>query len=215
LLDEAAITRKALRRGEALFTQGDTFHALYAVRSGCLKSVMVDENGAEQVLGFHLPGEIMGLDALKEDRHLCSAVALDTAHVCALPFTQLQALSQRLPSLNRYLFRLLSQEVANDHELLLWLGAKSAPERLANFLLGFAGRMQRRGLSATHFTLPMTRHELANHLGLTPETVSRTLSQMQKDGLIKLAAKDIELLNPLLLAQIQGTACHANNRSVG
>lgn len=207
LLDQSSLLRRTLHRGETLFADGDAFQAIYAVRSGCIKTVLVDASGAEHIASFHLPGELVGLEAFREDRHLCHAVAVDTAHICALPVSQLQALAQRLPSLNQHLFRLLGQELAQDQEMLLWLSAKNAPERLASFLLGFSARMQRRGLSASQFILPMSRHELANHLGLTPETISRTFTQLQKDQLIRLAGKEIELLDLLQLRQLQGSEC--------
>ncbi len=207
LLDQASLVRRTLRRGEALFADGDTFAAVYAVRSGCIKTVLVDASGAEHIANFHLPGELVGLEAFKEDRHLCHAIAVDTTHICALPIAQLHALAQRLPSLNQHLFRLLGQELSQDQEMLLWLSAKSAPERLASFLLGFSTRMRRRGLSDRQFILPMSRHELANHLGLTPETISRTFGQLQKDQLIRLVGKEIELLDLIQLRQLQGSEC--------
>ncbi len=182
-----------LRRGEYLFRQGDRFRSLYAIRSGSFKTHHLGEDGSERVLGFHLPGELLGLAGLGSGRYRASASALDTAAVCALPFDRLQALAEDLPSLNRQLYRILSRRISGDQEALLLLGDKSAQERLATFLLNLSQRFEQRGLSAREFNLSMSRQDIANYLGLTLETISRTFTRLQGDGLLSVKRRHIRI----------------------
>jgi CRP/FNR family transcriptional regulator len=182
-----------LQRGEYLFRQGDRFRSLYAIRSGSFKTHHLSEDGSERVLGFHLPGELLGLAGLGSGRYRASASALDTAAVCALPFDRLQALAEDLPSLNRQLYRILSRRISGDQEALLLLGDKSAQERLATFLLNLSQRFEQRGFSAREFNLSMSRQDIANYLGLTLETISRTFTRLQDDGLLSVQRKHIRI----------------------
>ncbi|MBI2993421.1 MAG: fumarate/nitrate reduction transcriptional regulator Fnr [Gammaproteobacteria bacterium] len=184
-----------LRRGEVLYRAGGSFHAIYAVRSGALKIFSGSEDGHEQILGFYLPGELLGLDGMDKDLHKCTAVALETSSVCTLPFNQLSVLCEKIPGLQKRLFRLIGREIGVEHELLLMMGQKDAEERLAIFLVTLAARFKRRGYSQSEFRLPMSRHDLANYLGLTPETVSRLFGRFRKNGLIETNRSLVKLLD--------------------
>ena len=168
------------RRGDTLFRANDRMHAVYAVRAGSFRTYYLAEDGREKVLGFYLPGELLGFDGFSDGRHRCTADALETASVCELPTEQLQELADRLPSLNHQLYRLMSQEIGRDQEMLLLLSDKNAQERLATFLLNLAERLGSRGLSVGEFNLSMSRQNIANYLGLTLETISRTFSQLDR-----------------------------------
>lgn len=191
-LDSVVAPEGPLRTGEHLYRTGDRFQAIYAVRSGYLKTYVVDDTGREQVLGFHLPGELVGLDAIYPARHQCNAVALDTATVCKLPYDQLADLAGHIPSLQKQMFRLLSKDIHAGHVLS---GDFTAEERLAGFLLGMSARLKQRGYSSTHFILAMPRRDIANYLRLATETVSRVFKRFQDEGLIAVERRDIRLLD--------------------
>lgn len=194
-LDEIVKRTRPLHRGDILFRHGDRFRALYVVKTGCLKTYAPCTEGGEQVLGFHLPGEIVGLDAIDQGAHACSAKVLETSAICELPFSRLEDLSATIPSLQHQMFRLLSKEIGQDTDMLLLLGKKSAEERLGSFLLSLSRRLGRRGLSPTDFYLSMSRHEISNYLGLAVETVSRIFTRFQDDGLMRVDRKHIELID--------------------
>jgi len=192
-LDRIVKRNRPLHRGDHLFRSGDAFQSLYVVKTGTIKTYAASEDGAEQVLGFHLPGEIIGLDAIDEDRHRCSAKVLETSAVCELPFNQLGELTATIASLQHQMFRILSREISQDTEMLLLLGKKSADERLAAFLLSLSARFERRGFSPKDFYLSMSRHEIGNYLGLAVETVSRLFTRFQDDGLLSVERKHVEI----------------------
>lgn len=191
-LDTVVTPEGPLQEGDHLYRKGDNFRALYAVRSGYLKTYIIDEGGREQVLGFHLPGELVGLDAIYPDRHQCSAVALDTATVCKMPYEQLSELAAKIPSLQKQMFCLLSKDINTGHVLS---GDHTAEERLAAFLVDLSARLKLRGYSATHFILAMPRRDIANYLRLATETVSRVFKRFQQDKLIAVDRRDIRLLD--------------------
>jgi len=191
-LSDFVETLGPLHRGDHLFRQSERFHSLFTVRSGCVKSYIDTESGEEQVLGFHLPGELVGIDAIYRGTHQCSAVALDTAMICRLPFNELSDMAREIPSLQKQLFRLMSRDLENSHSLS---GQHTVEERLAAFLLGFGDRMQARGFSASHFALPMSRQDVASYLRLAPETVSRALGHFAEESLIEISRRDIRLKN--------------------
>ena len=194
-LEDIVKRARPLHRGDLLFREGDHFRSLYVVKTGSVKSFAPNAEGGEQVLGFHLPGELIGLDAIDKGTHSCSASALDTAATCEIPFAQLEELTATIPSLRHQLFRLLSKEIGQDTDLLLLLGKKSAEERLGAFLLSMSKRLQKRGLSATDFHLSMSRHEIGNYLGLAVETVSRLFTKFQEERLMQVDRKHIQLRN--------------------
>ncbi|GAB1256921.1 transcriptional regulator Anr [Aurantivibrio plasticivorans] len=186
---------RPLQKGEYLFHPQDEFKSVYAVRSGTVKTISITGEGQEQVTGFYLPGEILGMDGIATGSHTNAAISLETSAVCEIPFSRLEELSAQLPSLQRYLFRLLGREISTDQQLITLLSKNSADQRIATLLLSISARNGRRHLSATEFRLPMSRADIGNYLGLTVETVSRALSRFQKQGLISADKKEISILD--------------------
>ena len=178
--------------GEHVFREGDPFTAIAAVRAGTVKTYHIDRDGHEQVLGFHLPGEVIGLNAIHDDRYPCNAVALDTVMLCRFSFPKISVLATRVPGLQRQLFRLLSRDIGRA---ALLAGDWSADQRLAAFLIGISRRLAARGFSATRFQLTMPRTDIANYLRLAPETVSRVLRRFQEDRLLQVDRRELELLD--------------------
>ena len=181
------------REGEHLFREGDEFNAIAAVRAGTVKTYVLDATGHEHVLGFHLPGEIIGLNAISEARYPCNAVALDTVSLCRFSFPQMALLATRMPGLQQQLFRLLSQDIG---KAALLAGDYSADERMAAFLVALSRRYAQRGFSATRLRLTMSRTGIANYLRLAPETVSRVLRRLQSDGLVQVDRRELDILRP-------------------
>lgn len=202
--DELATVKRRIARGASLYRSGDMFEALYAVRSGAFKSVGVSRNGDEKVTGLHLPGEVMGLDAIDAGNHSYNSVALEDSEVCVIPYTKLTALAQRMPDLQTRLLRTLSSDISRDHGLMLLLGSMTAEQRIAAFLLSLSRRYEKLGYAASRFNLRMTREDIGSYLGLTLETVSRLMSRFQRDGLIAAHQREIELKDVAGLADIVG-----------
>ena len=202
--DEIAIAKRRVPRGASLYHNGDHFDSLYAVRSGAFKTVGVSRHGDEKITGFHLPGELLGLDAISNQRYGYSAVALEDSEVCVLPFAPLERMAMSMPALQHQLLRLISGDISRDHGLMLLLGSMTAEQRLAAFLLSLSRRHQRLGFSATRFVLRMTREEIGSYLGLTLETVSRLLSRLQREGLIAVHQRDVEIRQPDRLMEMVG-----------
>lgn len=194
-LDEIVKRRRPVERGERLFRPGDALHAVYVARDGAFKTVSVNEDGEEQVIGFHLPGELIGLDALGSGAHRCEAVALTTANVCEVPFDELSSVAAQLPSLQQQLMRVIGQSADRDHDHMEMLVRKQANERIGLFLHGLGERLQRIGQSGTDFKLPMTREDIARFLGLALETVSRGFTRLQEDGVIAVTGRRVEVLD--------------------
>jgi len=182
---------KALSKGEYLFRANDPFNAVYAVRSGAIKSMLLSENGDEQITGFYLPGEILGMDGLATNVHSNSVIALETSSVCEIPFQQLEELSVQLPSLQRHFLQLMSREISQEQKMITLLNKNKAESRIASLLLSISARNSSRNLSATSFILPMSRSDLGNFLGLTIETVSRTFASLQQKQLLQVNKKEI------------------------
>lgn len=181
------------RAGEHIFREGDPFEAIAAVRAGTVKTYVVDRDGHEHVHGFHLPGEVIGLNAIDGDRYPCNAIALGTVMLCRFSFPKISVLATRLPGLQRQLFRLLSRDIGRA---ALLAGDWSADQRMAAFLVGISRRLAARGFSATRFQLTMPRTDIANYLRLAPETVSRVLRRLQEDGILSVERRELELLQP-------------------
>ena len=190
LLDAMAYTRKRVKRGETLYRVGGTFDALYAVRSGFFKSRVVLEDGRDQVTGFHMAGEILGMDGIGTEEHTADVIALEDSEVCVIPYAHLEQ-----PDLQRQLHKVMSRELVRDQGVMMLLGTMRAEERLAAFLLNLSQRFTARGYSHTEFHLRMTRDEIGSYLGLSLETVSRLFSRFQDDGLIKVQQKHIRILD--------------------
>ncbi len=184
-----------VHRGEYLFHAGDSFKSLYAIKSGSIKTYTRKEAGNDQITGFYLSGELIGLDAIEESMHHCTAKALETSAVCEIPFERLEALSSSIPDLQRQLYRLFSREIHQDTNLLTLLGSKNAEERLAGFLLDFSERFKKRGFSSTDFYLSMSRNDIGSYLGLAVETVSRLFTRFHDDGILQVERKHVQLKN--------------------
>ncbi|QOY64116.1 helix-turn-helix domain-containing protein [Lysobacter sp. H21R4] len=191
--------------GEHIFREGDPFEAIAAVRAGTVKTYMIDRDGREHVLGFHLPGEVIGLDAIDGETYPCNAVALDTAMLCRFSFPKIAVLATKLPGLQRHLFRLLSRDIGRA---ALLAGDWSADQRMAAFLIGLSRRLAARGFSSHRFQLTMARTDIANYLRLAPETVSRVLRRFQKDGLLMVDRREVELLDRDQLAALADPILH-------
>ncbi len=195
--------------GQHLFHAGDKSSSIFAVRSGALKSYCITADGDEQVLGFALPGELVGLDGLAGDNFSSTTVALETSSICELPFNRLEELCHSLPGLQKQMLRLVGKEITSDQQLLMLLGQRNAEERLASFLLSLSSRYRERGLSASEFNLPMSRQDIGNYLGLAIETVSRLFAHFQEDKLLTVNRKQIRITDYARLKSIVN-GCRGN-----
>lgn len=205
---DAAVKRsKPLQKNQLFFETGDTFVSLYAVRSGAVKTYSIDESGEEHVVGFFLPGELIGLDAIDTGIHQNSGKALETSTLCEIPYDQVAQLSMKIHNLQKHMYRLLSREIREDQELQLLLGKKTSEERIGAFLLGLSKRYKQRQLSPTSFRLPMARTDIANYLGLAVETVSRNFTRLQKHNILRVEGKEIEILDQYQLCAIAQQHC--------
>ena len=203
-LEEIITRRRPVTRGEHLFNQGDRFRSVYAIRSGSVKTYTISDDGSEQITGFHLPGELVGLDAIINDQHPCGAKALETTSYCEIPFGELEDLAGELASLRHQLLRIMGKEILAEQDLLLLLGKKTAEARLATFLLSLSTRFKERGFSATEFRLTMSRNDIGNYLGLAVETVSRLFTRFQDQKLVNADGKLVELRDLPALRRMAG-----------
>ena len=194
-VENVVYARRRVKRGDALFNAGADFNAIYAIRSGFFKTSLVDAEGREQVTGFSMGGELMGLEGLGAGKYHGTAVALEDSEVCVLPYALVEQMAQEIPALQRQLHAVLAREIVRDHGVMMLLGSMRAEERLATFLLNLSKRFLRRGYSSSDFHLRMTREEIGSYLGLKLETVSRLFSQFQKDGLIEVNQKHVRILD--------------------
>lgn len=207
-LDTMVATRRSVARGDTLFRAGDVFQSLYAVRTGFFKTCVSSEDGRDQVTGFQMAGELLGLDGIGTDKHTCDAVALEDSQVCVIPYHQLEDLSREFSDLQRQFHKIMSREIVRDHGVMLLLGSMRAEERLAAFLLNLTQRLRTRGFSASSLVLRMTREEIGSYLGLKLETVSRTFSKFQEDGILEVKQRQIRVLDPnALQALVNGNPC--------
>lgn len=203
-LDEIVKRGRPLKKGEFLFRQGETFGSVFAVRSGSLKTFSLSDDGVEQLTGFHLPSELVGLSGMDSEVYPVSAQALETTSVCEIPFERLDELSAELPQLRRQLMRVMSREIRDDQQMMMLLSKKTADERIATFLVNLSARFRARGYSANQFRLAMSRNEIGNYLGLAVETVSRVFTRFQQAGLISAEGKEVHILDPIELCANAG-----------
>ena len=187
---------KPLQKGDYLYRANDPFDSVFAIRSGAVKALTLSDNGEEQVTGFYLPGEVVGMDGIADNRYTNSVIALETASVCEIPFNRMEELSLQIPNLQRHFFQLMSREITQDQQIITLLSKSSAEERIAALLLSISNRNSRRQLSATAFRLPMSRTDIGNYLGLTIETVSRIFTRLQKQDVIHVDKKEV-LINSM------------------
>ncbi len=204
-MENLVYARRKVKRGEALYRAGDKFNAVYAVRIGFFKAVLLHGDGREQVTGFSMPGELLGLEGIGTGEHSSNAVALEDCEVCVLPFAMVEEIGREIPALQRHLHSVLSREIVRDHGVMMLLGSMRAEERLAVFLLNLSKRFIRRGWSASDFHLRMTREEIGNYLGLKLETVSRLFSKFQADGLMEVNQKHVRIADIPGLEKLLGT----------
>ncbi|WP_374668754.1 helix-turn-helix domain-containing protein [Ramlibacter sp.] len=194
-LDGLMFGRRRVKEGQPLYREGDKFQFIYAVRSGTFKSGMTLKDGREQVTGFQMAGELMGLDGLANGVHATSATALEDAEICAIPYAHLSELATTSTDLQHVISRLMSREIVREHSLMMLLGSMNAEERLAAFLLNISQRMKARGYSANEFHLRMSRAEIGSYLGMKLETVSRTFSAFQQQRLLEVDKKHVRILD--------------------
>jgi CRP/FNR family transcriptional regulator len=195
---------RPLKKGEFLFRQGDAFGSVFAVRTGALKTFSLTDSGDEQITGFHLPSELVGLCGMDSEIYPVSAMALETTSVCEIPFERLDELSVQLPQLRRQLMRIMSREIRDDQQMMLLLSKKTADERIATFLVNLSARFRARGFSANQFRLAMSRNEIGNYLGLAVETVSRVFTRFQQSKLLEAEGKEVQILDPIELCALAG-----------
>jgi CRP/FNR family transcriptional regulator len=208
-VDELVTSRRSIKRGSTLFHNGEPFTSLYAVRTGFFKTSLSTEDGRDQVTGFQMAGEIIGLDGIVNEHHTCDAIALEDAEVCVMPFDRIEEISREVGALQKHVHRIMSREIVRENGVMLLLGSMRAEERLAAFLLNLVQRLQARGFSRTELILRMTREEIGSYLGMKLETVSRTFSRFAEEGIIEVKQRhilieDAEALKRLVNPQV----CH-------
>ncbi|ADI30293.1 transcriptional regulator, Crp/Fnr family [Methylotenera versatilis 301] len=201
-LDEVVATRRRVKQGDMLFSNGDVFTSLYAIRTGFFKTCVSTEDGREQVTGFQMAGEIIGLDGIVTDLHSCNAVALEDAEVCVMPFAKVEDLSREFPLLQRHVHKIMSREIVRENSVMMLLGNMRAEERLAAFLLNLVQRLHARGFSQSELTLRMSREEIGSYLGMKLETVSRAFSKFSDEGIIEVKQRYVRILNSDALKKI-------------
>ncbi|WP_442592411.1 fumarate/nitrate reduction transcriptional regulator Fnr [Parapusillimonas sp. JC17] len=206
-LDELVKERIRIPKGKALFHLGEKTEAIYGIRSGSLKTQLEDASGQVQITGFLLPGEIIGMDGLVDDRHVSHAIALEDSEVCVIRLDEMDQLALKVPSLQWQFRRLMSKEINRAHQLVMTLGALRSEQRLAAFLINLSQRLAALGYSSTEFILRMSREEIGNYLGLTLETVSRLFSRFAREGFIRVQQREVHILDMQGLRQLSGTDC--------
>jgi len=201
-IDDVVASRRKIKRGATLFRNGEKFTSLYAIRTGFFKTCVASEDGRDQVTGFQMAGEIVGLDGIVNDQHTCDAVALEDAEVCVMPFDRIEELSREVNSLQRHVHKIMSREIVRENGVMLLLGSMRAEERLAAFLLNLVQRLHARGFSQSELVLRMTREEIGSYLGLKLETVSRTFSKFAEDGIVEVKQRHVRILRTDALKDI-------------
>ena len=207
-LDDIIQRKKPLHKADMLFEAGQTQRCLYAIRTGSFKTFTLTEQGEQQITGFHLPGDIVGFDALSNQQHPSYAEALETAMVCEIPLPNLEILLDQLPRLRQQMMRLMSEDIQADQQMMLLLNRKTAEQKLATFLSQLAQRYASRGFSGSEFRLTMTRSDIGNYLGLTVETISRLLSKLDKEQLIQVNGKLISINDKTALSKLGALTAH-------
>ena len=201
-IDQLVAARKKIKKGDFLFHSGAPFKSIYAIRTGFFKTSVTTEDGRDQVSGFQMAGEIIGLDGIVNDHHACDAIALEDAEVCVMPFEKIEQLSLEVKSLQHHVHKMMSREIVRENSVILLLGSMKAEERLAAFLLNLVQRLHARGFSQSELVLRMTREEIGSFLGLKLETVSRAFSKFAEDGIIDVKQRNLKIMKPEALKQI-------------
>ncbi len=207
-LDQLVAVRRRIQRGQHLYRAGEAFESIYAIKTGFFKTDVLLEDGREQVTGFQMAGELLGMDGIGSEKHTCNAIALEDSEVCVIPFADLEVYSREITALQHHFHKMMSREIVRDHGVMMLLGVMRAEERLAAFLLNLSQRFTARGYSPTEFNLRMTRNEIGSYLGLKLETVSRAFSRFNEEGLISVHQKHIQIRDAAglkkLLSERQG-----------
>jgi CRP/FNR family transcriptional regulator len=198
-LDKLVSQRRKILKGENLFRAGEEFVCLFAVKTGTFKTLVNNQDGSDQVIGFQMTGELLGLDGLGTGQHMCEAIAIEDSEVCMIPYSRLDELAQQFHALQIHFHRIMSREIVKDQNTMLLLGSMRAEQRLSAFLINLAERQKARGFSSREMVLRMTREEIGSYLGMKIETVSRTLSKLQKESLIRIDQKNLIILEPAQL----------------
>lgn len=202
MMDELVVRREPLAKGSYLYHTGDKFKGIYAIQSGAIKTYGVTLDGREQITGFHISGEVFGLDAIDGNVHPCNAVALEKTEVCQIPFNKLEELSRDVPGLLHNLSRIMSREIVREQHVLMMLGGTTAEQRIARLLLNISQRYAEQNLVSDTFRLCMSRQDISNYLGLALETVSRQFTQFQDKGLVEIQNRQVKLLDYKALQNI-------------
>lgn len=209
-LDKVIKRRQSVNKNKFLFRMGEPLKSVFAIRSGSFKTYLTNPDGTEQIVGFSLPGELLGMDGIGDEKHTCTAKALETSSLCEIPFERLETLSRDIPNLQHQLLRLMSKEIQHDQNHMLLLAQMPAETRLASFLLGMSERLNQRGYAAHEFNLSMSRGDIANLLGMAVETISRLLGHFQDDGLLNVERKHITIIDLNKLRKL-ATHCASTN----
>lgn len=203
-MDSLIYLRKSIKKGTSIYRAGERFDALYAVRAGFFKTTVLLEDGRDQVTGFYMGGELLGMDGIGSEKHTCDAVALEDSEVCVIPFGRLEELSREMHNLQHHFHKVMSREIVRDHGVMMLLGSMRAEERLAAFLVNLSQRFMARGYSSSEFYLRMTREEIGSYLGLKLETVSRVFSRFQDEGMISVQQKHVRIIDIPRLRALMG-----------
>jgi CRP/FNR family transcriptional regulator, anaerobic regulatory protein len=201
-LDKVVLLRRKIQKGSKLFNQGDDFTSLYSIYSGFLKTSFLSENGHEQITGFQMAGETIGMDGIYSNKHCCDATALEDTEICVMPYANLEETSRKVPQLQRHLHNLMSSEIVRENSIMFLLGNMQAEERLATFLLNLLKRFNHRGFSQSEVLLPMSREEIGSYLGMKLETVSRAFSKLSEDGILEVHIRNVRIINHLALQKL-------------
>ena len=194
-MENLVVHHRKVRRGEHIYNAGDHFSAIYTVHAGFFKTDVLLPDGRDQVTGFQMAGEMLGLDGIGTEQHTCNAVALEDSEVCVIPFNRLEGMLRQISSLQSHFHKLMSREIVRDHHVMMWLGTMRAEERVAAFLINLSERLMQRGFSSAEFNLRMTREEIGSYLGLKLETVSRAFSRFHESGLINVQQRNIRIIS--------------------
>ena len=209
-LDTIIQRNKSISKGDKVYSVGEDFTHIYAIRSGYLKSYCISEEGEEQITGFHLPGELVGLEAINTGVHIGFSEALESSHICSIPYNKLESLSSEIDGLRQQMFKIMSLEITHNYELLHLLNRKNADEKIATFILNLSARETYGKGLAKEFMLPMTRTDMANYLGLALETVSRIMGKLIKQNVISVDHRKVTLNDVDHLSELAGSSCNRN-----
>jgi len=212
-LDSIIARGRPFKKGETLFRQGESFGSLFALRSGCVKTYSITDSGEEQITGFYLPGELIGLSGIDTETYPVNAIAIETTTVCEIPYVKFEQLTDQITELKRQLIHSMSKTIRQDMQMMMLLSQKDAEARIANFLLDLSSRIQRRGYAANFIYLGMSRNEIANYLGLAVETVSRIFSRLQKAGAIQVNGRAVEILDEQALSAAAGSCLFGEQKN--